>query len=100
MSFLIHCPNCGDRGVTEYRFGGEANKRPLPEDSNDSWLAYIYRRGNRKGIQTEWWYHRYGCRQWLLVNRDTDTNEVIETGWPELAGGGPTPMWRGTRWNR
>src|SRR5438105_4577778 len=30
MSFLIKCPHCGDRGVYEFRFGGEVKARPEP----------------------------------------------------------------------
>ena len=25
---LLACPNCGDRNVSEFRFGGELNSRP------------------------------------------------------------------------
>jgi sarcosine oxidase subunit delta len=82
MAFLIPCPNCGERGVIEFRFGGELNPRPAPSASTDEWTSYIYRRGNTSGVQTEWWYHRYGCRKWFLARRDTTTNQVMETRWP------------------
>ena len=33
-------------------------------------------------MQTEWWYHRSGCRQWIQAVRNTVTNEVLETFYP------------------
>jgi len=38
---------------------------------------------NRAGIQTEWWFHRSGCRQWLQARRNTISNEVLETYLPD-----------------
>jgi sarcosine oxidase subunit delta len=83
MSFLLACPNCGPRDVYEFRFGGEAQKRPAPEASRESWIEYLYFRDNGAGLQTEWWYHRMGCRTWFLAVRDTRTNEVREVRRPE-----------------
>ena len=31
MSFLLTCPNCGERPVAEFRFGGEYHLRPSGE---------------------------------------------------------------------
>jgi sarcosine oxidase delta subunit len=67
MSFLIHCPNCGPREVHEFRYGGEL----LPAPGG----------GNLPGPQRERWYHRLGCRRWLLVERDVRRNEVRHTAW-------------------
>jgi len=33
------------------------------------------------GPQHERWYHRFGCRRWLVAVRDVRTNEVLRTGW-------------------
>jgi sarcosine oxidase subunit delta len=78
--FQIDCPNCGPRGVTEYCYGGEYHSRP-ENPSEREWADYLYARENRLGIQTEWWYHRAGCRRWFLARRHTLTNEVLETYW-------------------
>ncbi len=83
MGFLLKCPNCGDRNVYEFRFGGEVTARPKPDASNDEWTAYFYNRRNVAGDQHEWWYHTLGCRKWLQAVRDTVTNHVRETSWPE-----------------
>jgi heterotetrameric sarcosine oxidase delta subunit len=37
---------------------------------------------NVAGVQTEWWFHRSGCRQWLQARRNTISNEVLETYLP------------------
>ncbi len=78
---LLHCPNCGPRNVSEFRFGGETNVRP-PADamlSDAEWSDYLYMRENRAGVQREWWYHRAGCGLWFLAERHTQTNQVLRT---------------------
>ena len=82
MSFLLNCPNCGERNVNEFRFGGEVTVRPTPEASENEWTSYLYSRVNTAGVQREWWVHRYVCRKWFLALRDTLTNQVQETFWP------------------
>ena len=82
MSFLIPCPNCGPRPVGEFRFGGETLARPQPEASDGDWASYFYSRRNVAGEQTEWWYHKFGCRSWLVAERDTVSNPVLATRWP------------------
>ena len=67
MAFLLTCPNCGPREVHEFRYSGEVV--PAPGGSN------------LPGPQRERWYHRLGCRRWLLVERDVRTNEVLHTVW-------------------
>jgi len=79
MSFLIPCPHCGPRSVYEYRFGGEVKVRPTPGAPEAEWFHYTYTKTNSPGVQTEWWYHRSGCKQWLQALRNTTTNEVTET---------------------
>ncbi len=78
---VLNCPNCGERNVSEFRFGGEYNPRPTkPIDSSDAqWTDYLYLRNNRMGIQTEWWHHGAGCGLWFFAERQTRTNEVLKT---------------------
>jgi heterotetrameric sarcosine oxidase delta subunit len=77
MSFLLDCPSCGKRSVYEFLFGGETRQRPALSAPQHDWTAYIYMRANSTGVQTEWWYHRHGCRQWFLAERNTTTNDVL-----------------------
>lgn len=82
MSFLLACPCCGERSVYEFRFGGEVKKRPAPEAGGEEWYRYTYTHRNEAGVQTEWWCHRSGCRQWLVAVRNTVNNEVLRTFLP------------------
>jgi heterotetrameric sarcosine oxidase delta subunit len=82
MTFLVPCPNCGPREATEFSFGGESIRRPPSESSMAELARYLYQRTNARGSQTEWWYHRDGCRRWFLAVRDTATNHVERTFWP------------------
>ncbi|MEQ9490329.1 MAG: sarcosine oxidase subunit delta [Alphaproteobacteria bacterium] len=83
--FLIKCPWCGDRDMVEFTYGGDATKKH-PEDmaaaSLDEWNAYVYERDNPCGPHWEYWHHVNGCRQWLMVHRDTLTHEILETATP------------------
>jgi heterotetrameric sarcosine oxidase delta subunit len=82
MSFLLTCPNCGVREVTDFGFGGEINPRPKQNPSFRELNEYNYFRTNAAGVQREWWYHRSGCRVWFVAQRDTTTNEVLSTELP------------------
>ena len=82
MSFLLPCPNCGKRSVYEFRFGGGVKQGPAANASPREWQDHRFNRVNAAGIQTEWWFHRSGCRQWLEAVRNTVSNEVLETFLP------------------
>ncbi|TLX96054.1 MAG: sarcosine oxidase subunit delta [Thaumarchaeota archaeon] len=81
MGFLLECPNCGKRDVYEFRFGGEAHRRPRVNSSSEEWMKYVYMRENVAGVQQEWWFHRLGCHKWFLAIRDTRDNSVMRTFW-------------------
>jgi heterotetrameric sarcosine oxidase delta subunit len=82
MSFLLACPHCGVREVTDFAFGGELTARPSGAHTARERNTYIYFRRNVAGVQREWWYHRAGCRSWFIADRDTRTNEVLLTAVP------------------
>lgn len=73
MSFLLSCPNCGPRDVSEFRYGGQI----LPAAP----AGTVPPGGNLPGPQRERWYHRFGCRRWLVAQRDVCSNQVLRTGW-------------------
>ena len=79
MSFVLICPNCGVREVTDFEFGGEVVPRPRERPSGRDLAVYNYFRRNVAGVQREWWYHRAGCRTWFQADRDTRTNVVQGT---------------------
>ena len=82
MSFVLSCPHCGIREVTDFAFGGETNRRPTSAPSARELNTYNYFRRNVAGVQREWWCHRSGCRAWFIAERDTRTNRVHFTALP------------------
>ncbi len=86
----IHCPLCGERPYTEFRYGGDASKRrpALGTMAPEAWHDYLFLFDNPKGPHREFWQHDQGCRQWLLVVRDTATNAVGEVILARNAGAG------------
>ena len=78
---ILTCPNCGERNVSEFRFGGDYLPRPSDPcaQTDEAWVDYLYMRENGMGLQTEWWYHYAGCGLWFLAERHTKTNEVTRT---------------------
>jgi methylglutamate dehydrogenase subunit B len=76
---LIPCPHCGVRPIEEFTFLGDARpKRPTSNDpsSMEQWFDYVYLRDNPRGIYDEYVHHSGGCRQWMVVTRDTETHDV------------------------
>jgi heterotetrameric sarcosine oxidase delta subunit len=85
VSFVLSCPNCGTREVTDFGYGGEVTRRPASRPDRRELNAYNYFRRNVAGVQREWWFHRSGCRAWFIAERDTTTNEVKFTALPGAA---------------
>ncbi len=75
-SVIISCPHCGPRDTSEFYFRGEASRRPDYADGAAAFADYVYGRDNLAGIGKEHWYHAAGCRNWLVVERDTRTHAV------------------------
>jgi len=74
----ILCPVCGGRDYTEFRYGGDATKSRPPHESGslEAWHDYVFLFENPKGLHREYWQHVLGCRRWVIVERNTATNEV------------------------
>ena len=80
--FVIECPWCGKRDISEFSYGGDATvTRPTDPDqvSDEAWHDYIYIRPNPKGLHEELWLHANGCRTWFKVLRDTRTHKILAT---------------------
>ena len=76
---LLHCPVCGTREEDEFVYGGDAAAiRPRDPHllSDQTWTDFIYVRANPKGAHREFWYHGFGCRRWLTVERHTVTHQI------------------------
>lgn len=90
----IPCPWCGPRAEEEFAFGGESHiQRPAqPQHASDAeWADYLFYRTNPCGVHRERWQHRFGCRQWFNLARDTVTHEILavyrlDQSCPQLSG--------------
>lgn len=80
---LIHCPICRmDRPECEFRHGGQAHvARPAdPEAVDDAeWAAFLYDRGNPKGVIAERWRHVHGCGRFFNALRHTVSDRILAT---------------------
>jgi heterotetrameric sarcosine oxidase delta subunit len=73
---MVPCPWCGPRDAGEFRQAGETVARPDPAQATpEQWRAYLYLRANAWGWVTETWYHRMGCRRYVVLERHTETHE-------------------------
>jgi methylglutamate dehydrogenase subunit B len=73
----VDCPFCGERSLDEFLALGAAGlARPELGASTDAWVDYVYMRSNAAGAHGELFHHVAGCRQWLVVNRDTRTHTI------------------------
>ena len=73
----IACPHCGERGIDEFSYGGDASRRrPNSTEMGQDWMDYVYLRDNPAGAYSELWQHTGGCRRWLIVQRDTRTHAI------------------------
>ncbi len=78
--FVITCPNCGERDLSEFSYGGEADiSRPEWRDdmSDAEWAEFVFMRTNPKGVFAERWNHAAGCRRWFNMLRNTATDDIL-----------------------
>ncbi|MFG1421433.1 sarcosine oxidase subunit delta [Roseixanthobacter liquoris] len=90
----IPCPYCGLRDAHEFSYLGDATlTRPDPEAANapEAFFQYVYLRDNPAGPHEELWYHAAGCRQWLVVSRDTRTHAISGARFARAPKAAPRP---------
>jgi sarcosine oxidase subunit delta len=74
----IPCPFCGDRDASDFAYRGDAAPiRPGDGDAG-AFYDYVYLRDNPAGPIDEHWYHAQGCRNWIVVTRDTRTHAISD----------------------
>ena len=83
----IACPHCGLRDEAEFQYRGDATVARPDGGTIEAYLAYVYERANPSGAHLEYWHHVHGCRQWLVIERDTLSHDVA-TVHPARALGG------------
>jgi sarcosine oxidase subunit delta len=71
------CPFCGPRDHSEFTYGREVAPIPALDAPAEEWQRHVFLRDNPCGAHAEWWHHNLGCRQWLVITRDTSTHVVI-----------------------
>jgi sarcosine oxidase subunit delta len=87
---LIACPYCGPRPELEFRYGGEAHIARAAEPAkadDENWTAFLFWRGNPKGLHFERWRHASGCGRFFNCVRDTVSDVIVKTykpGEPKL----------------
>jgi sarcosine oxidase subunit delta len=72
----IPCPYCGSRDIGEFVYRGDARAVRPEGDDGAALFEYLYVRDNPMGLHDEHWYHAQGCRNWLVVTRNTLTHEI------------------------
>ncbi len=75
----INCPCCGPRDHKEFAYGGDAaRQRPAHDDTDiDRWSNFVFLRANPRGPHREFWQHTGGCRQWIVIERNTVSHEIL-----------------------
>lgn len=72
MTFLVCCPNCGDRPQTEFSCDGEIKASAVNRvETSLGNFERVWLRSNVAGPHKERWFHRGGCRRWLTLTRNT-----------------------------
>ena len=73
----IDCPFCGPRDHSEFSYEGDATiTYPALDASEQEWFEAVFLRENPRGAHSEIWHHLYGCRSFLIVERDTLTHDI------------------------
>lgn len=77
---IIPHPLLGPRDVAEFTYHGSADlmNRPASNDGLKAMHDYVYLRDNPVGTHRELWFHAMGDRSWLVVTRDTLTQEITQ----------------------
>ena len=78
---LIDCPYCGERDESEFSYGGRCIVYP-PLDSSTTrgdWHRAIHLHDGSQNVINEYWYHEFGCEQWIGIKRDIESHEITST---------------------
>ncbi|NND04703.1 MAG: sarcosine oxidase subunit delta [Acidimicrobiia bacterium] len=79
MSIRITCPHCGERTLEEYVYGEMHDNVPVDRADEAAWeVDRSFMHNNIEGVVREAWFHLYGCRRWVVVQRNTTTDEILE----------------------
>jgi sarcosine oxidase subunit delta len=74
----ITCPHCGERPIEEFIYGEIPTVPESITDPDARDIDRAFMRSNPEGITIERWFHVFGCRRWLTLQRDTRTDETVD----------------------
>jgi len=77
MSLRIPCPHCGERTVEEYVYGEVFDVPDSVAGPEAVAFDRAFMHNNTEGPVREAWFHLYGCRRWVYLDRDTRTDEIL-----------------------
>ncbi len=77
MALRISCPHCGTRTREEFVYGEVFDVPAVITDPDERDIDRGFFHNNREGPVREAWFHLYGCRRWVYVDRDTRTDEFL-----------------------
>ena len=75
---ILECPLNGPRNISEFAYGGEVREMPPADAGTTEWAAYTFIERNTRGRVREWWIH-LPSSYWFIVERDTESNEIVRT---------------------
>lgn len=73
---LIACPYCGDRAQVEFVYERTLDSVVTIDMPPEMAIARLYARTNPVGLDDELWRHVYGCRQWIVLQRNRRSHEI------------------------
>ena len=83
MSYVLTCPNCGPREVTDFGFGGEVNPRPTARPRlSASWAPTTTSGATSPACSASGGSTAPAAARGSCAERDTRTNEVLLTELP------------------
>lgn len=53
--------------------------RPSADAGDQAYINYVYYRENPTGVNHELWLHEFGCRSWIVAERNMSTHEFLST---------------------
>ena len=77
MTIRITCPHCGVRSIGEWVHGEAFSVSDRITDADERDVDRAYMHDNPEGVVREAWFHKYGCRRWVYLERDTRTDEFL-----------------------
>ncbi len=77
MALRIPCPHCGTRAIDEWVYGEIPIVPDAITDADARDVDRAYFHNNAEGVVREAWFHLYGCRRWVTVERDSRTDTFL-----------------------